>query len=287
VSADSARLVLATDLDGTMAHGARATRDHLFGLLRAHPDATLLYVTGRTPAATRTLAADIALPAPDVLIADVGTSVLRGFGPDRVEEVEAELDRLWPGGDEVRARLADLAAELAPQAIAAPRRVSYWIESVRRLRVDDAAVDDAFAARPPDDPSLGGDAAEVARQVAARAADRLAGLAVDVLVSANVFLDVLPRGVHKGSTLLRVLRWLDVPGEACVVAGDSLNDLGLFETGLRGIAVGNCEPALRQRVAGMAHVYQATGEGVAGLLEGLRHHGHFPHGADGGQLDGE
>lgn len=286
MSARSSRLVLATDLDGTMAHGARETRNRLFGLLRSHPDATLLYVTGRTPAATNTLARDIALPEPDILIADVGTSVLHGFGPARVREIEAELDRRWPGGEVIRSRLGALDDDLAPQDIAAPRRVSYWIESVRRLRPI-AAKDDAFAARPPDDPSLGAEAADLAQRVAGRVADRLADLEVDVLVSANVFLDVLPRGVHKGSTLLRVLRWLDAEEDACVVAGDSLNDLGLFETGLRGIAVGNCEPALRRRVAGMTHVYQAAGEGVDGLLEGLRHHGHFADEAEVGNGDGE
>ena len=96
---------------------------------------------------------------------------------------------------------------------------------------------------------------------------------MDVVVSANVFLDVLPRGVDKGSTLRRVLEWLGVREEACVVAGDSLNDLSLFETGIRGVVVGNCEPALRRSVADLEGVYLAEGEGVAGVLEGLRHHG--------------
>ena len=84
--------------------------------------------------------------------------------------------------------------------------------------------------------------------------DRVEGeaLEVDVLVSANIFLDVLPRGVNKGSTLRRVLHWLRVAEGDCVVAGDSLNDLDLFASGYRGIVVGNCEPALRERVAGMA-----------------------------------
>jgi hydroxymethylpyrimidine pyrophosphatase-like HAD family hydrolase len=88
-----------------------------------------------------------------------------------------------------------------------------------------------------------------------------------------MYLDVLPRGVHKGSTLQRVLRWLDIDARDCVVAGDSMNDLALFEAGLRGIAVGNCEPELRRRIARLPHVYQATAHGVDGVWEGLRHHG--------------
>ena len=278
--------VLATDLDGTMALGSPAARERLMAALRTAGDATLIYVTGRTPAAVASLMASTPLPEPDVLIADVGTSVLRGMGPERVEAVEAELDRLWPGSDVVRERLQGLDG-LSEQDVAAPRRVSYWIERVRRMGA--GAGDpgsDPYRARSPGDPTLGPEAEELAGRVAERAVARLEGLGVDVVVSANVFLDVLPRGVDKGSTLRRVLGWLGALEETCVVAGDSLNDLALFETGLRGIVVGNCEPALRRRVAGLDSVYQAGGEGVVGILEGLRHHGVVPRGGEGGGADG-
>lgn len=265
------RFVLATDLDGTFAHGRAASRERLVAALGRLPAATLVYVTGRSVVGARELAERTPLPEPDVLVADVGTSVLRGLGPERVVEIEAELDAIWPGEAEVRERLAGLAA-LAPQDVEAPRRVSYWVEPVRRM---DAAAsgDDAFAARAPGAASLGAEAERVAEATAAAARERLAGLDVDVLVSANVFLDVLPRGVDKGSTLRRVLEWLGAPDGTCVVAGDSLNDLALFRTGLRGIAVGNCEPALRRSVAELASVYQASAEGVDGVIEGLSHHG--------------
>lgn len=278
--------VLATDLDGTMALGSPAARERLMAALRTAGDATLIYVTGRTPAAVVSLTATTPLPEPDVLIADVGTSVLRGLGPERVEAVEAELDRFWPGPHVVRERLEGLDG-LSEQDVAAPRRVSYWIEPVRRMGA--GARDpgsDPYGARSPGDPTLRPEAEELASGVAARALARLEGLGVDVVVSANVFLDVLPRGVDKGSTLRRVLEWLGALEETCVVAGDSLNDLALFQTGLRGIVVGNCEPALRRRVAGLDSVYQAGGEGVVGILEGLRHHGVLPHGGEVGGADG-
>lgn len=269
-----------------MAHGSADARAELTALLRADPDARVIYVTGRTPAAARELLARVGLPAPDVLIADVGTTVLRGAGPAAVEEIEVELDRLWPGAAVVRERLAAIES-LKPQQIAPPRRVSYWIEPVRAL--SDAGADrDPFAARDPWDATLGVDAAKIAATVASAAAAALEPLTVDVLVSANVFMDVLPRGVNKGTTLRRVLAWMGAAEGSCVVAGDSLNDLALFQTGLRGIVVGNCEPALRERVAGMERVYHARGVGASGVLEGLRHHGHL-HVArqGGGESNGE
>lgn len=274
-------LVLATDLDGTFAHGSADARAELVDAIAADPDARLIYVTGRTPSGAREVAGRVGLPQPDVLIADVGTSVLRGLGPDRVVPIEATLDTLWPGGAEVRSRLESV-AELEEQEIIAPRRVSYWIEPVRRTaaaRPAEAASTaraeraDPFAARAPDDASLASGAEAIAQRIAAAARERLADLDVDVLVSANVFLDVLPRGVNKGTTLRRVLDWLGVADDACVVAGDSLNDLALFETGLAGIVVGNCEPALRRRASDLPSVYVARAEGVEGIVEGLRHHG--------------
>lgn len=270
----SERLILATDLDGTLAHGSAAERAELIAALRAGPGAQLIYVTGRTPASARALLQETSLPEPDVLIADVGSSVLHGAGPERIAEIEHELGADWPGASAIHERLAGYAA-LVPQDVTSPRRVAYWIEPVRAQRAPASADADPFTPRAPGDASFDAAWHAVARQVTEEATQRLAPLPVDVLMSGNVFLDVLPRGVHKGSTLQRVLRWLGADADVCVVAGDSLNDIALFETGLRGILVGNCEPALRQRVRDMAQVYRARGAGAAGVLEGLRHHGYL------------
>jgi len=265
------RQVLASDLDGTLADGSEDARRALVEWIEARDDVRLVYVTGRTPGSAREVIERAALPPPDVLIADVGTTVLDGSSFELLTAIQAEIERDWPGVDVVRERLAPMTS-LTLQAIDASRRVSWWIEPVRQRR---AAGHDPFAARAPDDASMLADAARIAGEVGAEAGERLAPLAVDVLVSANVFLDVLPRGVNKGSTLLRVLEWLDADPAGCVVAGDSLNDLALFTTGLRGIVVGNCEPALAEMVEGMDRVYRAQESGAGGVLEGLRHHGWF------------
>src|SRR5690606_38776072 len=130
-----------------------------------------------------------ALPAPDVLIADVGTTVLEGPSFEPLRAIEAEIERDWPGVEAVKGRLAPMTS-LTLQEVDAPRRVSWWIEPVRQQR---APADDPFAARAPDDASMQKDAARVAQDVGTEAATLLAPLSVDVLVSANVFLDVLPR----------------------------------------------------------------------------------------------
>jgi hypothetical protein len=188
--------------------------------------------------------AEAHLPGPHLLIADVGTTVVKGEDFDPLP-VDAELDATWPGHDAIREPLQSL-HELVEQPIDAPRRVSYTLAPGAECTID---------------------------QAMARAGGRLEGLAVDLLASADMYLDVLPRGVNKGTTLRRVLHWLGRDDTDVVVAGDSLNDLALFETGLNGVVVGDCEPALARRTAHLDGVYQAAAPGAAGILEGLHHFG--------------
>lgn len=239
---DRTSLILATDLDGTFAGGTAADRELLQRTLAELPEAVLIYVTGRSVPATREIMTELPLPHPDLLIADVGTSVRRGPDLEPVEEIEAELDAVWPGADMIRERMSPVSG-LEEQDVRAPRRVSYWI----REGSIEVAID--------------------------RAAAALGELSVDLVASAGVYLDVLPPAVNKGTTLRRVLRWLERGETDVVVAGDTLNDLALFETGLQGVVVGNCEDALRERVSGQEHLYFADGHGAAGILEGLRHFG--------------
>lgn len=243
IVAGNGRLLLATDLDGTFAGGTPEARTRLQRVLSEHPDSVLVYVTGRTVPATRELMGEVGLPLPDVLIADVGTTVVRGADFSPVPELESMLDEAWVGKPRVREAM-DGAAGLEEQAIDPPRRVSYWIR--------EGSPDEAIE----------------------RAAQRLGELNVDLVASAGVYLDVLPGGVNKGSTLRRTLEWLGREEDDVVVAGDTLNDLALFETGIRGVIVGNCEPALIERVGDLASVYCAREHGAAGILEGLRHFGH-------------
>lgn len=245
-------LILATDLDGTFAGGTAADRSELQNALRALPGAKLLYVTGRTVEATRRLMSELGLPAPDVLIADVGTTVVRGSDFSPVEEVESALGETWPGAEVIRRRLEGLAG-IEEQDVRVPRRVGYWLREGEM------------------------------HEVISRMADRLGNLTLDLVGSAGVYIDVLPASVNKGTTLRRVLDWLERGHVDVVVAGDSLNDLALLEAGFAGVVVGNCEQGLRDRVCELEHLYMANGEGAAGILEGLRHLGWLPKGGGNGE----
>lgn len=268
-------LTLATDLDGTFAGGAERDRTRLQRILAATPGTTLIYITGRSVPATRALMAEAGLPHPDLLIADVGTTVRHGPELAPLTALETEIARLWPGGDAVRARLAGLAA-IVEQEVRSPYRVSYAPVTSAHLAARSLPPAELPAellgGEPPPNAAPAAAAAPLAAALEA-ARTRLAGLPVDLLGSAGIYLDVLPRGVNKGSTLRRTLRWLGRPDDEVLVAGDSMNDLALFQTGLAGVAVGNSEPELIARLAGLERVHLAGGHGAAGIIEALEYFG--------------
>jgi HAD superfamily hydrolase (TIGR01484 family) len=231
-------LILATDLDGTFLGGPEPDRRALYAALTAHRNALLIFVTGRDVDFIRALLAEPGMPRPRYIIGDVGTSVLDGETLEPIVALEGEIAAQW--GDAGERVVAMLAHEpgLRLQPTPFRHRVSYYYDPARL-------------------------SAATIRKVEA------AGF--DCLLSAGTYLDVLPRGVAKGPTLLRLLRERALPLDRVLVAGDTLNDLSLFETRLKGVAVGNSEPALVAAVAGFHWVYRSPRPGAAGIADALRH----------------
>lgn len=241
LSAPQRPLVLATDLDGTFLGGSDEQRAQLYRWIDTHrAHVTLVFVTGRDLPFIRDLVRDTNVPAPDYVIGDVGTTIAGGAGIEPMEALERPIAQQWgDAGARMHALLKDEPG-LRLQDTPFRYRLSYFYEP---------------ALLSPD----------TARKV------RDAGF--DCLLSADVYLDVLPRGVSKGPTLLRVAEHLQWPRESLLVAGDTLNDLSLFQTGLTGVAVGNSEPALRAHLDEWPMVCQSPLPGAAGIADALRFHG--------------
>lgn len=234
-------MILATDLDGTFLGGNEEGRRELYDLIRSEPDATLIFVTGRGLGSIQPLLDDDSVPTPDYIIADVGATVVDGGDLAPVTPVQDPIEAAWPGRETVMAALRPfefLVYQEVPQA----RRCSFLLAEERRIDEIRHVVEDE--------------------------------LGCDILFSAGQYLDVLPKGVSKGSTLLALLQHTGMDHDRVVVAGDTLNDLSLFECDLKGIVVGEAEVELCRRVEQIGGpAYLATAAGGAGILEGLRHHG--------------
>lgn len=239
-------LVLATDLDGTFLGGSDAQRTDLYRWIEARrQDLTLVFVTGRDLPFVRDLAAR-GVPRPDFVVGDVGTTIAGGPGLDPLTELERPIAEAWDdAGARVRAMLEEEPG-LTPQPTEFRYRMSYLY--------------DPGVLRP-------------------SAREKVEAAGFDCLTSADTFFDVLPRGVSKGPTLVRLVAHLAVAPDAVLCAGDTMNDLSLFRTPYAGVAVGNSEPALVRAVADRPNVYLSRLPGAAGIADALARLGFMEGGA--------
>lgn len=244
---EAPELVLVTDLDGTLLGGATPERRRFYRWLAQQRQRVLhVFCTGRDLASiARVLQEDepIGLRAPHLVIGDVGCTVACGASLVPVPLAVEPIEERWRG---LQARLEPLLRDwpgLSPQPVSADRRLAYTVDPERF------------------DPSV---------------IPVLEAEGADCLLSDNRYFDVLPAGVNKGTTLMTLLAWLELDVANVVTAGDTLNDLAMFETGLNGVMVGNAEPALVEHLPRLPSVYRAQAHGCAGIVEGLHHFG-FDH----------
>jgi len=238
-------MILATDLDGTFLAGDPENRSRLYQLIAAHPEITLVFVTGRGLEVVMPLLDDPTVPQPDFVICDVGATVVEGTHLQPVEPIQSSIDAIWPGQHVVADRIGEIPG-IRRQKVPQQRRCSYFCDA-------DAVTADLVA--------------------------RVESLGCDLLFSADMYLDVLPRGVNKGATLMQLVDLLGVPHDEVLVAGDTLNDLSMYEVGFFGVAVGESEQALLRATRDRSKVLHAKHTGCGGILEALSHFGFLGPGA--------
>ena len=234
-------MILATDLDGTFLGGEEPARRQLYRLIQENDSLKLIFVTGRGLEMVLPLLSDRSIPRPDYIIADVGATVVDGRDMRAIQPLQHEIEKRWPGYEQIVSDLSDLPG-IQVQEVPQEHRCSFlYDEGVDWSKVHEIAEKHEC----------------------------------DLMTSADRYLDFLPRGVNKGSTLRRLIEIADdlSPDEGVLTAGDTLNDLHLLREGYAGVAVGNSEPELLARTKSSPKVYHAQAEGAGGILEAMNHFG--------------
>jgi sucrose-6F-phosphate phosphohydrolase len=236
--------LVVSDLDGTLLGDDESLARFAEWYEPLRGRVALAYASGRDERSVRRSVASTHLPEPDAVIGCLGTEV-RCFRTGRdVVDWRALLPTLQPphwDPPAVRAALAGLARlELQPDEFQTSRKVSYFL--------DQATADEL-------------------QQVAALLEHH--GLACEIVYSSRLHLDVLPRGVNKGTAVRQLAAAWQIDHESVIVCGDTNNDLAMFQQGFRGVVVANALDELK-RLAG-ERVYVAHRSHAAGVLEGLMH----------------
>jgi sucrose-6F-phosphate phosphohydrolase len=235
--------LLVCDLDGTLV-GDRAGLERFIRLVTPlRGGMGLAYATGRSAVSAAGLLSRHGLPAPDVLIAEVGAAV--HWPPDwrRDPNWSGHLAHNWNAARvrSIANGIKGLASQ--PPANQSPYKCSYELGAQ--------------------------DAPHVLASL--EAALRAAGQSVRTIYSSGRDLDLLPAGADKGLALAYVLQRLGVPSTRVLTCGDSGNDLALLKHGGPAALVGNAGPELRS--AAPASCYRARGNCAAGVIEAMQHFG--------------
>ena len=235
-------LVLATDLDGTLLGGSDLARSQFYRWTEAQRDRIgLSFVPGRDPELICDLTNFTDVPTPDYVVGDVGSTIARMQADHTLAPIaalEEEIAAAWrDAGPKVREAL-DGHPGLTLQPTAFRYRVSYDLDPET---FDDSAV------------------------------GKMEAMGLDTITSDNRFFDVLPKGVSKGPSLMRLLDHLGIDRKRELAAGDTLNDLSMLQVGVPAVAVGGSEPALIEAVKGLPHIHIAEGVGVSGIAEASAH----------------
>ncbi len=239
-------LLLATDLDGTFLGGSQQQRSEFYQYIEKQRDRLLLvYVTGRElDWINNLLIENPHIPKPDYIIGDVGTTIVHGETFEPIHPIQDWIIKQWNNSKEKIKTLLANEPGLELQAVNPDYRVSYYYDS---------------------------------ENLQPNTIQKVINAGFDCIVSSYndiyFYFDVMPKGVSKGLTLLKFLEEINFNVDETIACGDTLNDLSLFETGLKGIAVGNSHPNLVDKIQTMDNVYHSSYPGVMGIWDGLKFYG--------------
>ncbi|QUS37070.1 HAD-IIB family hydrolase [Falsirhodobacter algicola] len=240
------RFVLATDLDGTFLGGTEEMRRRLYDWIEERrEDVGLIFVTGRDPDFITEMCRAGRAPWPDFVVGDVGTTIagVEGEGIAPIDDLEAHIREAWGDRSDMVREVLQGAPGLKEQDTPFRHRVSYHWDPETYDPSSVAALEEA---------------------------------GFDILISHGCYLDVLPGGVSKGPSLLRLLEQLGIDREKVLVAGDTLNDLSMFQTGLHGAVVGESEQGLLDATRDLPRSRHCTAPGTGGIAEAIRAFGLHP-----------
>ncbi len=230
-------MILATDLDGTFLGGSDQHKQKLYELIRGDRSICLVFVTGRGLASVESVLSDPAIPAPDYIICDVGATIVNGYTKLPIQPIQYEIEMAWPGTELVKEHLAAMPG-LTYQEVPQHRRCSFFMEDENLL----GAVE-----------------------------EKLSGLECDVVYSGGKFLDILPKAVNKGTTLVKLVAHLEAAHQDVLVAGDTMNDHALYVCGYNGVVVGGAEEKLVQLASALEKVFVSNEGGAGGILQAFHH----------------
>ncbi|MDH3651311.1 MAG: HAD-IIB family hydrolase [Saprospiraceae bacterium] len=242
--------LFATDIDGTL-----LSEDHdniglqeLVSFLQNRPeDLAFAYASGRSIKLVKEVVEEFNLPLPDLIVCAVGSQIYYNQDQDFIIDKgwSSYLSKNW-NRREILRRISNLDwVDLQEQEGQNLHKISFYLKN-QLFKADQL------------DSVLG------------KYRDQ-----VTIILSHDLYLDVLPKKASKGKALRYICRKWSIPYRNLYTAGDSGNDLDMLTGSGNGIIVGNHAQELGSLVV-RKNLYRASHPAAAGILEGLEHFGITP-----------
>lgn len=234
--------LLVCDIDNTLLGDKRALNEFLSAQECLDSQTALGIATGRSFHSAQAILAAEGVPSPTVIISSVGTQI-HWLDPLRQCFVEdlAWKKQIGDGWDQAEITRIGMEAGLKPQSLLEqkPGKASFFLGNIWPQQI--------------------------------QAAYALASAAVEIVVSHDRYVDILPAGFGKGPAVSHAASTLGIEQRKVVVAGDSGNDLSMLKSAPMPIVVGNWSDGLGND-PDLRHAYVAKASHAAGVLEGVRHY---------------
>lgn len=231
--------LLVCDLDGTLLGDDVALRKFARWLAPRRAKVALAYSSGRLHWSIAEAMRDYPLPAPDYVVAGVGTEIRTGLHGEPWQPWASRFTA-WDAAL-VRERLHNCCGlRLQVGNVHAPHKVSY---------VRDDLSENELA------------------EVQQRLSD--AGLDVRLIYSTGRDLDVTPRGAGKGAATEFLARHLGLPMSHVIACGDSGNDLCMLQQSGCAVIVANAFSELAHLTG--PSIFRSRHQYAAGVHDGVQH----------------
>ncbi|MFW5698888.1 MAG: HAD-IIB family hydrolase [Planctomycetota bacterium] len=241
---------LASDIDGTLTGDPHALAELAQALTdkREAGELYLILCTGRRLQQVIDGFATEGLPFPDAVIGQVGTEIyLPPFTPDspRMAAWDERLHRVYRRETALSFVEGIDGIEIQPEVFNTPLKASFYLDNCPDPEAAVATV---------------------------RERAQAAGEGYMVVWSSGRDLDILPAVSGKGKAVHFLVEHEGLDQERIAVAGDSGNDIAMFEECRRGVVVGNARSELKTwaRDHAAKEIHQADASYAAGVAEGLR-----------------